>query len=79
MESVNLEMNDLFENEAMDDDDIGAVSALPDLPDYREDDGEGDGEGREQDNEDAGRFWLTPSAKLYCTQNGQNSIEFWQF
>lgn len=41
-------MGDLFDEEAMDDDDIGAVSALPDLPEHRE---EEDGE-----DEDAGKI-----------------------
>ena len=55
MESVDLDMGDLFDEEAMDDDDVGTVSALPDLPEYREG-GDGDGEGGEPgENEDAGK------------------------
>ena len=54
MESVDLDMGDLFDEEAMDDDDVGAVSALPNLPEYNE---EGEGQGSDQgDNEESGRL-----------------------
>ena len=53
MESVDLDMGEIFDDERADDDDIGAVSALPDLPEYGED--EPDGEQGDGDNEDAGK------------------------
>lgn len=33
MESINLGMNDLFDTDAVDDDDLGAMAPLPDLDD----------------------------------------------
>ena len=53
MESVDLDMGEIFDDERADDDDIGAISALPDLPEYGED--EPDGEQGDGDNEDAGK------------------------
>ena len=53
MESTDLDMGEIFDE---DDDDIGAVSALPDLPEYGDEDQDGEGE---RDNEEAGKVTST--------------------